>query len=467
MSKSAVVQPTFFDRTVANLRRAWRGFSQGNAVSPHLPEEDKDWLRERIDDCLAARGGEASARSRAAELGRAYMALNREGRARFLKLLAEDYDLDRETVDRAAAALGEAKDTEGRRRAERRLRAALVPPRVRLLTQFNALPQGVKFLVDLRAELLELLKDEPVLRGLDDDLRELLASWFDIGFLDLRQIAWSSPAALLEKLVAYEAVHQIRSWEDLKNRLDSDRRCFAFFHPRMPDEPLIFVEIALVNGIAGSVQLLLDESAPDLDPQEADTAIFYSISNAQAGLAGVSFGDFLIKRVVQDLTKELPNLRVFSTLSPVPNFRSWLVRKLQEQGEEMLFVEERGPIVQASGEADAAAGLKALLNRRWLDDEAAETALRAPLLRLCARYLLVERERGRALDRVAHFHLTNGARLERINWKGDVSANGLRQSAGLMVNYLYKLSDIERNHEAYSAEGRAAASSAVRRLVKE
>jgi malonyl-CoA decarboxylase len=467
MAKTAVVSSNFLDRTVANLRRAWRGFSQGVVVAPNLPEEDKDWLRERIDDCLAARGGEASARSRAAELGRAYMALNRDGRARFLKLLAEDYDLDRDTVDRAAAALGEAKDLDARRRAERRLRAALVPPRVRLLTQFNALPQGVKFLVDLRAELLELVKDEPSLRSLDDDLRELLASWFDIGFLDLRQIAWTSPAALLEKLVAYEAVHQIRSWEDLKNRLDSDRRCFAFFHPRMPDEPLIFVEIALVNGIADSVQLLLDESAPDLDPNEADTAIFYSISNAQAGLAGVSFGDFLIKRVVQDLTRELPNLRTFATLSPVPGFRAWLIRQLQEQGEELLLPDEQAEIAQAAGEADAAAGLKALLNRKWLDDDAAEAALRPALLRLCARYLLVERDRGRAVDRVAHFHLTNGARLERINWKSDVSANGLRQSAGLMVNYLYKLSDIERNHEAYSGEGRAAASGAVRRLIKE
>jgi malonyl-CoA decarboxylase len=467
MAKTAVVTTNFLDRTVANLRRAWRGFAQGAAVAPDLPDEDKDWLRERIDDCLAARGGEASARSRAAELGRAYMGLNKDGRARFLRLLAEDYDLDRETVDHAAAALGEATDLDARRRAERRLRAALVPPRVRLLTQFNALPQGVKFLVDLRAELLGLVKEEPDLRGLDDDLRELLVSWFDIGFLDLREITWNSPAALLEKLVAYEAVHQIRSWEDLKNRLDSDRRCFAFFHPRMPDEPLIFVEVALVDGIADSVQHLLDESAPDLDPSEADTAIFYSISSAQAGLAGVSFGDFLIKRVAQDLTRELPNLRTFATLSPVPGFRAWLMRKLQEEGEDLLLPEEREEIARVAGEADAAAGLKALLNRKWLDDPEIEAALRAPLLRLCARHLRVERERGRALDRVAHFHLTNGARLERINWRGDVSSNGLRQSAGLMVNYLYKLSDIEKNHDTYSVEGRVAASGAVRRLLKE
>src|SRR5690606_20409865 len=219
-------------------RRAWRGLAQGGAVAPDLPEEDIGWLRQRIEDCLDARGGEASARSRAAELGRAYMALNEEGRRRFLALLAEEYDLDRAAVDAAAAALTEAKDLDARRRAERRLRAALVPPRVRLLTQFNALPQGVKFLVDLRAELLKLAPGDPSLKALDDDLRELLASWFDIGFLDLRQITWDAPASLLEKLVAYEAVHQIRSWEDLKNRLDSDRRCYAFFHPRMPDEPL-------------------------------------------------------------------------------------------------------------------------------------------------------------------------------------------------------------------------------------
>lgn len=467
MANKTSLAAGFFDRTVANLRRAWRGFAQGAVVAPDLPEEDMDWLRRRIDDCLAARGGEASARARAADLGRAYMALNEDGRRRFLKLLAESYDLDREAVDRAAAALGEARDLEARRQAERRLRAALIPPRVRLLTQFNALPQGVKFLVDLRAELLKFARDDADLRALDDDLRELLVSWFDVGFLDLRQITWNAPASLLEKLVAYEAVHQIRSWEDLKNRLDSDRRCYAFFHPRMPDEPLIFVEVALVNGIADSVQFVLDEKAPDLDPNEADTAIFYSISNAQAGLAGVSFGDFLIKRVAQDLQRELPNLRTFATLSPVPGFRAWLMRALQEQGEGLLLPDEREALCRAAGESDAAAALKTLLNRRWLDDPVAEAALKPPLMRLCARYLLVERDRGRALDRVAHFHLTNGARLERINWKGDVSANGLRQSAGLMVNYLYKLSDIERNHEAYRGEGRAAASNAVRRLIKE
>ena len=213
--------------------------------------------------------------------------------------------------------------------AERALRAALEPPRITLLRQFNALPEGVKFLVDRRAELIDLGQRDPVLHGLEEDLKRLLANWFDIGFLELKRITWESPAALLEKLMAYEAVHEIRGWTDLKNRLEADRRCFAFFHPRMPDEPLIFVEVALVSGMAGDIHALLDEAAPIGDPHSADTAIFYSISNCQRGLAGISFGDFLIKRVVDALATELPRLKVFATLSPVPGFRAWLEQQSQ------------------------------------------------------------------------------------------------------------------------------------------
>ena len=246
--------------------------------------------------------------------------------------------------------------------AEAELRQALVAPRVRLLTQFNSLNQGVKFLVDMRSELIEIAS-EPALQALDRDFQSLLVAWFDIGFLDLARITWQTPAALLEKLIEYEAVHQIRSWDDLKNRLDSDRRCYGFFHPRMPDEPLIFVEVALVSGMAGNIQQLLDEYAPAENPRSADTAIFYSISNCQRGLAGVGFGDFLIKRVVDDLARDLPNLKAFATLSPIPDFGLWLEERLVA-GDEDLLLEAEVRALKSIARSDSATGaLKALLAR--------------------------------------------------------------------------------------------------------
>ena len=353
--------------------------------------------------------------------------------------------------------------------AEHALRSALTPPRVTLLRQFNALPEGVKFLVDRRAELIGIAGQDPALRGLADDLRDLLANWFDIGFLELRRITWESPAALLEKLIAYEAVHEIRGWTDLKNRLEADRRCFAFFHPRMPDEPLIFVEVALVSGIAGNIHALLDEEAPIGNPQTADAAIFYSISNCQNGLVGISFGDFLIKRVVDALTAELPRLKTFATLSPIPGFRAWL--SAEAEREELLLAGEARAVQALHVDDDEVGSDRLLLDLMerpdWHQDPRIAAALREPLLRLCARYLLHARApSGRALDPVAHFHLSNGARVERLNWLGDVSPKGLRQSAGIMVNYLYRLGDIETNHEAYRGEGRVVAASSVRGLTR-
>ena len=267
--------------------------------------------------------------------------------------------------------------------------------------------------------------------------------------------------------MAYEAVHEIRSWGDLKNRLEADRRCFAFFHPRMPDEPLIFVEVALVAGMASNIGPLLDEAAPVGNPQDADTAIFYSISNCQQGLAGISFGDFMIKRVVDALAADLPRLKVFATLSPVPGFRAWLAQEAAAAPGSLLLPSER----TALEEVDAAVktqDLPALLERPdWHTNPQLSAALREPLLRLCARYLTRERARsGRALDPVAHFHLSNGARVERLNWLGDISEKGLEQSAGIMVNYLYRLAEIEANHEAYRGEGRVATSTAVRNLAR-
>ena len=458
---------SLFDRTFAPLRRALFGDSETAEPAGELNESGIDKLKQRIEDCLDRRGGEVSARAKAADLGHYYLGLGPEGRRRFLLLLARDYGVDRERVDQAMAALQAVEPGAEAGRQERELRSALVHRRVALLTQFNALPQGVKFLVDMRAEILGLLAEEPELRPLSDDLRELLTSWFDIGFLNLRRITWESPAALLEKLMAYEAVHEIRSWDDLKNRLDSDRRCFAFFHPRMPDEPLIFVEVALVSGMADNVQELLDEHAPEGDPSKADTAIFYSISNAQAGLAQVSFGDFLIKRVVDELRAELPNLKTFATLSPVPGFRRWLTSMLAEAEEVPWDAVKDAALVETAGIANGRDALRTLLARDdWHRDQLLDAAVRPVLEPLAARYLLTEKRGNRAKDPVQHFHLSNGARLERINWLGDTSRNGMHTAAGLMVNYLYKLGDIEQNHEAYISRGKVTAAASVRRLSK-
>jgi malonyl-CoA decarboxylase len=319
----------------------------------------------------------------------------------------------------------------------------------------------------MRAELMSFARGDDVLTALDHDLHSLLANWFDEGFLEIKRITWDSPAALLEKLMYYEAVHEIRGWSDLKNRLEADRRCFAYFHPRMPDEPLIFVEVALTQGMADNVQSLLDETAPVGDPATADTAIFYSISNCQRGLSGISFGAFLIKRVVDRLAAELPHLARYATLSPMPGFCAWLETRLGEEGDDLLTPLERRALEVLPGDP-AEHGVAALLARPdWYQDEAVAQALKTPLLRLAARYLLNEKTpRGRALDGVAHFHLSNGARLERLNWLGDLSPKGLQQSAGIMINYLYRLADIEENHEAYTGEGRVTASPAITRLLK-
>ena len=267
LRESEITRANLLNRTMYNLREAWREMADWReglfsaAPSPNLPEKDAEALKAQMRDCLEARGGEVSARARAANLGRVYLSLNAQGRQRFLQVLATEFDIDRKAVDKAVAAMRQAgEDTRDRAKAERVLRQALQPPRLRLLAQLNALPEGFLFLVDLREELLNWSRDDLALAALERDLLSLLTSWFDVGFLELRRITWDSPAALLEKMIAYEAVHPIMGWSDLKNRLSSDRRCFAFFHPRMANEPLIIVQVALVNGIADNVQTLLDEN---------------------------------------------------------------------------------------------------------------------------------------------------------------------------------------------------------------
>lgn len=463
------------DRTLRNLRTGWRNIAgacyDAEAAShrPDLPDDDLPAIREQIAACLEGKGGEVSARSRAAALGHVYLALDETGRRRFLRTLNDEFGPDEDQVEAAIGNYRRAADAAAKQAAETEMRNALEAPRLRLLRQFNDLPDGVKFLVDMRAELIGLVREDSSLALLEQDMRHLLKSWFDIGFLELRRITWdTASAALLEKLIAYEAVHAIESWDDLKNRLDSDRRCFAYFHPKMPDEPLIFVEVALVNGLAGSVQALLDEDAPVQNPTAADTAIFYSISNAQRGLAGISFGNFLIKRVAAQLSREFPGLKNFATLSPIPGYMSWLGESLAEGRANLLKPAERKALTEAAGRSGAKGTLKSLLkDDRWTRDDGVVKALQAPLTRLAAHYLAEQKGRNadRARDPVAHFHLSNGAIIERLNWLGDRSDNGFKQSAGLMVNYLYDLDRIDENHEAYTGAGRITVSTEIKALI--
>jgi malonyl-CoA decarboxylase len=305
--------------------------------------------------------------------------------------------------------------------------------------------------VAMRSDLLTQMDGRKDLAALDRDVVHLLGSWFNRGFLVLRRIDWSTPANILEQIIRYEAVHEIRDWDDLRRRIDPiDRRCYAFFHPALADAPLIFVEVALTETIPGAIAPLLAVNRQPVPTERARTAVFYSISNTQRGLGGISFGNFLIKQVVEELRRELPKLDTFVTLSPVPGFMQWL-----QQADDVPVSNEEREL------------LKRLDEPKWFENEEATSQLRAVIEPLAAHYFLKARtSKGRVIDSVARFHLGNGARLERINWLGDLSLKGLRESAGIMVNYLYRLEDIEKNHEIYANDGEVVASSAVKKLLK-
>ncbi len=481
MSDQKPKRAVIFGRTLKRLRYAWSEVSRnvlgGDQIinfDPELPDEDMNRLRDLVDRCLEAPAGEESARALAARIGQSYMSLNEAGRERFLTLLATDFDVNEEDIELAISAYTQCEDPELLPKYRRTLRTQLDAPRIRLLTQFNALPEGVKFLVDLREELLSLdTRKEPKLANLTFDLKMLLSSWFDIGFLRLEQITWDSPASLLEKLIEYEAVHQIASWDDLKNRLDSDRRLFAFFHPNMPGEPLIFVQVALVNGLAGNIQDLLDQTAPSTDAHEANTAIFYSISNAQRGLDGISLGNYLIKQVVASLKRELPHLKKFATLSPIPGFTAWLDDQLDLMALTAFNNKEQKAFEEVAKELELEPELRTFLSvPDWHTQPKMVEVLEPPLKRLCAYYLNLKREgRSTAMNAVAHFHLSNGAVIQRLNWLGDTSEKGIGRSTGMMVNYLYDLDSINQRSEAYSHSGEIAMSNAVKtsaeKIIKE
>ncbi|MGZ5036027.1 MAG: malonyl-CoA decarboxylase [Usitatibacter sp.] len=380
---------------------------------------------------LISERGEATGALLARRAVALYRGLDARGRQRFFERLAREFSPDRGEVLAAAGAYNA--DPSPAHFAA--LQRVVEPPRQEVFRRMNMAPGGTAALLDLRRELLAAIKDSPELAVVDHDLTHLLGSWFNRGFLELRRIDWSTPAAILEKLIEYEAVHEIHGFPDLKRRLERDRRCFAFFHPALPGEPLIFVEVAFVNELPADVAPILAMESAVGDPRRARCAVFYSITSCQAGLKGISFGNFLIKQVASDLQAELPNLKVFATLSPVPGLRSWAEGSL------------RADALPAPGAAP-------------------DEAMRETLEGLAAWYLTREWTAGHSLDPVARFHLGNGASLQRINWMADGSARGLAQSYGLMVNYVYDLGDVERNHEEYVKRHRVACSGAVEKLAK-
>lgn len=397
---------------------------------------------------LLSTKGEASGAALARELVEAYRMMTDEERQSFFTMLAQDYAAD---PTRILAAV-EAYRQDPSPRSVQALRRACETPRHELFRRMNTAPGGTRAIVDLRRQLLAYLPDRPDLEPVDADLHDLLTGWFNPGFLTLTRIDWNSPASLLEKFLRYEKVHKMRALEDLKRRLAADRRCFAFFHPALPDEPLIFVEVALVTGMADRIQPLIDPEAPVGDPESADAAIFYSINNCLEGLRGVTLGNFLIKLVVADLAREFPDLKTYATLSPVPGFSAWLRQALADSGNKVIAAADRK--------------LLAALDRPgWHREPETVEKLKGVLCRLCAHYLVREKRSGRPRDPVARFHLGNGARLERINWLGDVSAKGLEESFGLLVNYKYDTGQIERNHELYTNTGEVVISSAVKGLL--
>jgi malonyl-CoA decarboxylase len=397
---------------------------------------------------LLSTRGEASGAALAREVVEAYRGMGDRDRLAFFQGLARAYAVEPGRVAEAAAGYAARPNLE----SLQALRRAVESPRLELFRRMNMAPRGTRSLVRMRAELLARLAEDPALAEVDADLHALLSSWFNPGFLSLSRIDWDSPASLLEKLVKYERVHRMRGLEDLRRRLAADRRCFAFFHPALPDEPLIFVQVALVQGLADRIAPLVDATAPVGPPDDADTAIFYSISNCQDGLRGVNLGSFLIRLVVADLQRELPQIRSFATLSPIPGFRPWLEEELAREESRIVGAEERALLAR-------------LDEPGWMEERALAEALRPILLRLCAHYLVREKERGRPRDPVARFHLGNGARLERINWLGDASPKGLAESAGLLVNYRYDPARIVSNHEAFTNHGEVIYAGAVKSLL--
>jgi malonyl-CoA decarboxylase len=393
---------------------------------------------------LLSERGEVSGARIAAEILALYESFDGAAQAAFFDLIEEQFAPRVDEIGWAASAYR----TNPTPANLIHLQRAVEPPRQEVFRRLNVAPAGAAALVRMRRDLLRQLDGNPQWCGIDADLLHLFRSWFNRGFLELRRIDWRTSAMVLEQLIKYEAVHQIQGWHDLRRRLQADRRCYGLFHPALPDEPLIFIEVALTRGVSAKVQALLDPDSPVLERDAADCATCYSITNCQEGLRGVSFGSLFIKQVAEQIRNELPHVRTIATLSPIPGFRKWLNDRAVVDG---------GPVLRGV--------LARLDDPCWWEQEAVAAELKEVLVPLCAYYLVHAKREREPLDAVARFHLSSGAKLNRLNWLGDTSAAGMRRSAGLTVNYVYDPSEIERNHEVYSREFKVVASSRFERLA--
>jgi malonyl-CoA decarboxylase len=444
------VNSSFFGELLQSISERGRSFiDRARDRRGHGAQASAD-LVELCEELLSGRG-EASGVALAGEILGRYAELTTGPRIAFFEALAQQFGPDQARLSSAIAAWQQNPSEEIATEVHR----ASEPRRQELLRRLNLAPGGTAALVHMREQLIDAVRRREDLAAVDSAFVHLFASWFNRGFLVLRRIDWSSPAIVLEKIIRYEAVHRIRGWDDLRRRIDPpDRRCYAFFHPALVDEPLIFVEVALTREIPAAIAPILADERAVIEPDKATTAVFYSISNCQRGLAGVSFGHFLIKQVAEEIARENARLSTFVTLSPAPRFAEWLKRERASEASRALTEEDR-------------TALAALDRPDWWQDGDTREAIEDPLLRAAAWYFLRARTaQGTPADQVARFHLGNGARLERLNLLGDLSEKGLEQSHGLMVNYLYELDDIEQNHEAYAQQRTVIAANAIKRLVK-
>jgi malonyl-CoA decarboxylase len=444
-----MMNSSFFGELLQSISDRGRALIDRGRGRRDGPAETTRNLADLCEELLSNRG-EASGAALAREILTRYSELTIGPRIAFFEALATRFGIDPTRIE-AAIMAWKNKSPDA---AAAELHAATEPRRLELLRRLNLAPQGTSALVEMRGQLLDTLARRTDLATIDADFAYLFSTWFNRGFLVLRRIDWSTPAVILEKIIRYEAVHQIRDWVDLRARIDMpDRRCYAFFHPALVDEPLIFVEVALTREIPGAIAPILELKRERVDPERATTAVFYSISNCQRGLAGVSFGSFLIKQVVAEICREMARLSTFVTLSPTPNFADWLTRQRTQPSPTL-------------SEADRTA-LAGLDRPEWWTDQTVIDGMREPILRAAATYFMTARNKsGSPFDAVARFHLGNGARLERLNWPADLSDRGRRQSFGLMVNYLYDLGDIEKNHEAYAENRTVIAAGAIRKLAR-
>jgi malonyl-CoA decarboxylase len=444
------VNTSFFGELLQSIAERGRAFIDRTRERRESAEKRSASLVELCEELLSGRG-EASGVALAREILAHYAELTSGPRIAFFEALAHRFGPDHQKLE-AAIAAWRAKPSDD---AAAQVHRAAEPRRQELLRRLNLAPGGTAALVRMREKLIDALDRRDDLKVVDNDFVHMFSSWFNRGFLVLRRIDWSTPASVLEKIIRYEAVHQIRDWDDLRHRIDPpDRRCYAFFHPALVDEPLIFVEVALTREIPAAIAPILTLQREMVSPNKATTAVFYSISNCQRGLAGVSFGHFLIKQVAEEIARETPKLSTFVTLSPAPNFAEWLKRERENEQSQLLSAEDR-------------AALTNLDTAGWWQAEATREPVKEPLLRAAAWYYLHARTRGGSpIDAVARFHLGNGARLERLNWLADTSVRAIAQGCGLMVNYLYDLEDIEENHEAYAQQRTVVASKAVTSLSK-